>query len=453
MARPSRKDASELVHTPAYADSKSSEDREAFVAKSITRYLKRFPVLLAMDKDSTAELLSKVDDNALEIEDALPAGDFAEETRKWNKRHVKEEVLATMTPEVVIKARLTGVEVTKPRRCGAHILWAADNQEQMEELRREKAAQGTSLKAAADSSIASITQKPANSVSNSPPAPIVPPKVTTNASSTSIPTAVPKVNEHASSTNASSAPSASTAGPAGPAVTKHACAPNNVSTSVNKSKKKKNKKKKGLVGDASEDKGRKRGTSRGYEALTPEEQELWEDLSEEDYDTCMAKYEELLTGAALTSPEACQRAINTLPQLAQGFLDLITEYTGMTLGFWAAEPEPKYGGKPNVILTTAGPAGKFLCKVYSIEECHSHALNKDSVLRQEDVDNEGETADKAKNSVQVDLVKGWDGSEGQTTIPKGGNKALRGDCPGVLALSDTIGVGFNVFSMPPTASP
>ncbi|KAE9391005.1 hypothetical protein BT96DRAFT_1001758 [Gymnopus androsaceus JB14] len=384
-----------------------------------------------------------------------------------------------MTPEVVIRARLTGVGIMKPRHHAPHILWAASNQEQMEELRREKAITETSLGVASDPTITSSSKNPTN-----PPAP------TNTSSNPSIPTAAVEVFESPSATNASSTPSIPTAAP----VKNPSTAPTDVPASVNGSSKKKNKKgkKKVTAGDASKDKGnegkkkRKSNTtaadfqaaaSRGYDALTTEEKEIWEDLSEEDFENCMAEYQELLTGAALTSPETCQRVINALPWLAQGFLDLIMEYTCMTSGFWAAGPELKYGGKPNVISaysgTTVGPAGmhfgrayrtewketvvpligKFLCKVYSIKECCSHALSGDSVLHQDNANRKGKTADKPETSVQVDPVKDWHGPEGMTRMgsaAKVGSEALSGNC---ATASDTIMINMDVPSAPPCGPP
>lgn len=236
-----------------------------------------------------------------------------------------------MTPEVVIIARLTGVGITKPRRRGAHILWAADNQEQMEELRKEKAETDASFEANISTAENSVLLP-----STVPSAPIAE-NTSSNPDSAAAenPTVLPLNVPSASTTETNAEPSHSSSRDSGGSATQGDSnalsppvgAPGVISTpdagsrTGSGTKKTKKKKKKGDAGDQGKDEeeGKKRrksnrgaadfqaAASRGYDTLSPEEKELWEDLSEEDFESRMSEYVNLLTGDAPTSPESRQR--------------------------------------------------------------------------------------------------------------------------------------------------
>ncbi|KAE9398072.1 hypothetical protein BT96DRAFT_995254 [Gymnopus androsaceus JB14] len=410
-----------LEQLPFYSAKNPGPDWDAYLGDVICRYLKRFPASLLLNKEPSDKDLEKVNDEEPDFEKPLPPGPYKEAVRQRNKEWVKEEMLAKhtpglkMTPDVVIRACLTGVGVVKPRRSAAHILWAKDHKEEVDNYC--KAGNSTD-----PSSIASLSEP-----------------------TTAIPTA-----------------SSSLPNPNGPSISS---ADSNVGhmelkvsslttgnslamiadTKKNKKNRRKKKQGEGSKGEVEQDKSKKSNqvaanfqiaAAELFERLSKDKKGLWEDLVEVDFETWMSEYVSMLTGPAPTTPEDHQ-AIRALPQLAQKILDLIHVYTGMYCGFWAGGPELIYSGKPTVLSASAGTSpgtvgmtfgracrtewkeimvpiiGKFLRRCYSIEECCLRALKAEEGM----TDQVLATEDNDKDSLQADSLDGWDEVAGTAMAP------------------------------------
>ncbi|KAL0564633.1 SERTA domain-containing protein 3 [Marasmius crinis-equi] len=137
-----------------------------------------------------------------------------------------------------------------------------------------------------------------------------------------------------------------------------------------------------------------------FSKLPKEEQAMWEKRSEEDHKRELEEWKEKRDGAPSELPEDRQACIDRLPTFCKPISDGICARTGWVATLVLGGPEPRDGGRLNVIAIhggtpTQGPVqmdwgaseatmwkevfflncGKHLQKVYTVEECRSRALS------------------------------------------------------------------------------
>ncbi|EIW81620.1 hypothetical protein CONPUDRAFT_154151 [Coniophora puteana RWD-64-598 SS2] len=112
--------------------------------------------------------------------------------------------------------------------------------------------------------------------------------------------------------------------------------------------------KKNELGDNHRAQFRESVTSEHFARLSLAEQAVWATKASDEHKIELTNWQTALKAPIDTSPEGRQCAIDNLPGFIGPILEGIREYTGLQASFFGGGPEPRKGGRLNIITTHEG---------------------------------------------------------------------------------------------------